>query len=70
MSVAVNFVQIPVRVKDSSGRLVPGLTSNDFKVYEDGVVQQLKFFTADAFPAFGRRGCGHGLARNNHEESQ
>src|SRR5579864_5412840 len=50
MSVAVNFVQIPVRVKDRSGRLVPGLTSNDFKVYEDGVLQQLKFFTADAFP--------------------
>jgi len=50
MSVAVNFVQIPVRVKDGSGKLVSGLTSNDFKVYEDGVVQQLKFFTADAFP--------------------
>ena len=50
MSVAVNFVQIPVRVKDRSGRLVSGLTSNDFKVYEDGVLQQLKFFTADAFP--------------------
>ncbi len=50
MSIAVNFVQIPVRVKDSSGRLVPGLSSNDFKVYEDGVAQQLKFFTADAFP--------------------
>jgi VWFA-related protein len=50
MSVAVNFVQVPVRVKDRSGKLVPGLTSNDFKVYEDGVVQQLKFFTADPFP--------------------
>ena len=50
MSVAVNFVQVPVRVKDASGKLVSGLTSNDFKVYEDGVVQQLKFFTADAFP--------------------
>ncbi len=50
MSVAVNFVQIPVRVKDASGKLVTGLTSNEFKVYEDGVVQQLKFFTADAFP--------------------
>jgi VWFA-related protein len=50
MSIAVNFVQIPVRVKDSAGKLVPGLTSNDFKVYEDGVAQQLKFFTADAFP--------------------
>jgi VWFA-related protein len=50
MSVAVNFVQIPVRVKDRSGKLVSGLTSNDFKVYEDGVLQQLKFFTADGFP--------------------
>jgi VWFA-related protein len=50
MSVAVNFVQVPVRVKDASGKLISGLTSNDFKVYEDGVVQQLKFFTADAFP--------------------
>jgi VWFA-related protein len=50
MSIAVNFVQIPVRVKNASGKLVPGLTSNDFKVYEDGVIQQLKFFTADAFP--------------------
>ena len=50
MSIAVNFVQIPVRVKDSAGKLVGGLTSNDFKVYEDGVAQQLKFFTADAFP--------------------
>src|SRR6476469_1686266 len=50
MSVAVNFVQVPVRVKDASGKLVSGLSSNDFKVYEDGIVQQLKFFTADAFP--------------------
>lgn len=50
MSIAVNFVQVPVRVKDASGKPFPGLTSNDFKVYEDGVVQQLKFFTADAFP--------------------
>ncbi len=50
MSVAVNFVQIPVTVKDSSGQLVPGLTSNDFRVYEDGELQQLKFFTSDGFP--------------------
>lgn len=50
MSVAVNFVQIPVRVKDTSGRLVSGLTPTDFKVYEDGAPQTLKFFTADPFP--------------------
>jgi VWFA-related protein len=50
MTIAVNFVQIPVTVKDSTGKLVPGLTSTDFKVYEDGVPQPLKFFTADPFP--------------------
>jgi VWFA-related protein len=50
MSFSVNFVQIPVTVKDSSGRLVSGLSATDFKVYEDGVPQQLKFFTADPFP--------------------
>jgi VWFA-related protein len=50
MSVVVNFVQIPVRVKDAAGKLVSGLRPVDFKVYEDGVPQQLKFFSADAFP--------------------
>jgi VWFA-related protein len=46
----VNFVQVPVTVRDKAGKMISGLTSNDFKVYEDGVPQQLKFFTADAFP--------------------
>jgi VWFA-related protein len=50
MHINVNFVQVPVIVKDGAGKLVPSLTSNDFKVYEDGEPQQLKFFTADPFP--------------------
>lgn len=50
MAIRVNFVQVPVTVKDSAGRLIAGLNSNDFKVYEDGELQQLRFFTADAFP--------------------
>src|SRR5438270_3724566 len=50
MSIAVNFVQIPVTVKDNSGRLIAGLNSTDFRVYEDGELQQIKYFTADPFP--------------------
>jgi VWFA-related protein len=49
-SVRVNFVQVPVTVKDSSGRLVPGLGPKDFAVYEDGKRQQLTFLTSDPFP--------------------
>ena len=48
--VATNFVQVPVTVTDSSGHLVSGLGPRDFSVYEDGVRQQLKFFTSDPFP--------------------
>lgn len=48
--VNVNFVLIPVTVKDSDGRLVSGLLPKDFTVLEDGVKQQLRFFTSEAFP--------------------
>lgn len=46
----VNFVLVPVTVKDKNGQLVPGLTYHDFQVYEDGVLQHLNFFTEDPFP--------------------
>lgn len=46
----VNFVQIPVTVRDSSGALVPSLGPADFTVYEDGVAQKLRFFSSDSFP--------------------
>ena len=46
----VNFVSIPVTVKDSEGKLVEGLLANDFSVYEDGTKQRLTFFTSDPFP--------------------
>jgi VWFA-related protein len=48
--VTVNFVVIPVTVKDGAGRMVPGLGPNDFTVYEDGVPQKLRFFSSDAMP--------------------
>jgi len=47
--VPVNFVQVPVMVKDSSGRRVDGLLPKDFTVLENGKKQTLSFFTADPF---------------------
>jgi VWFA-related protein len=46
----VNFVVVPVTVKDSSGHLVNGLTSPDFSVYENGEKERVTFFTSDPFP--------------------
>ena len=46
----VNFVLVPVMVKDGSGHMVDGLLPNDFSVFEDGKKQELKFFTSDPFP--------------------
>ena len=48
--VNVNAVPVPVTVKDASGRLFPGLTKDNFSVYEDGVKQRISFFTSDPFP--------------------
>jgi VWFA-related protein len=45
----VNFVQVPVTVKDNDGRLVDGLLYKDFSVYENGKKQQMSFFTSDPF---------------------
>jgi VWFA-related protein len=45
----VNYVMVPVTVKDESGHLVSGLVPQDFTVLEDGKKQSLKFFTSDPF---------------------
>ena len=50
ISTNVNFIEIPVTVKDSSGRMVPGLLPKDFSVYENGVRQKLTYFTSDPLP--------------------
>ena len=46
----VNFVEVPVTVKDSKGKLVAGLTFRDFKVFENETREPLAFFTVDPFP--------------------
>src|SRR5271166_6450726 len=50
LRVNVNFVQVPVMVKDTEGRLVDGLLYKDFTVLENGKKQTLTFFTSDPFP--------------------
>jgi VWFA-related protein len=49
ISVSTSFVQIPVMVKDSEGRLVYGLRPTDFTVLENGKKQTLSFFSSDPF---------------------
>jgi len=46
----VQFVELPFTVKDSKGRLVPGLTWRDVRIYEDGLRQYPRLFTVDPFP--------------------
>ena len=48
--VNVNFVEVPVTVKDGKGKLVPGLTFRDFKVFENGIREPLRLFTVDPAP--------------------
>jgi VWFA-related protein len=46
----VNFVEVPVTVKDTKGKLVAGLTYRDFKVFENDTREPIAFFTTDSFP--------------------
>jgi Ca-activated chloride channel family protein len=46
----VNVVVVPVTVKDRSGRLVPDLHRDEFRIFEDDVEQNVENFIAEAFP--------------------
>jgi VWFA-related protein len=50
LHVVVNYVDVNFTVKDSKGRMVPGLTGRDVQVFENGVQHPIKFFTADPYP--------------------
>ena len=45
-----NLVILPVTVKDRSGNLVPDLSRDEFRVFEDKVEQKIDVFTTEAFP--------------------
>ena len=46
----VNFVEVPVTVKDTKGNAVAGLTWRDFQVFENNVREQLRVFSVDPAP--------------------
>ena len=50
LEVNVNFISVPVTVKDPEGQLVDGLLAQDFSIYEDNSKQTITFFTSDPFP--------------------
>jgi VWFA-related protein len=50
LHVVVNYVDVDFTVKDSKGRMVPGLTGRDVQVFENGVQHPVKFFTSDPYP--------------------
>ncbi|HYL64852.1 MAG TPA: VWA domain-containing protein [Candidatus Methylomirabilis sp.] len=50
ITVNTSLVVLPVTVKDGSGRLVPDLGKDEFRVFEDNVEQRIDVFTAEAFP--------------------
>jgi VWFA-related protein len=50
IQVQSNLVVLSVTVKDARGNLVSGLAARDFRIFEDGVEQQLAVFTDDGLP--------------------
>ena len=46
----LDLVQVTVSVTDASGRLVTGLTKDDFQIWEDGIEQDVTQFTDERVP--------------------
>jgi len=47
IEIKIRRVRLPITVLDKKGQLVPGLTQNDFIVFEDKVPQQIETFSDD-----------------------
>ena len=48
--VRVNLVQLRITVKDQTGVLVPDLARDEFRVFDDQVEQQIRYFSSEALP--------------------
>jgi VWFA-related protein len=49
-SVAVDLVKVPITVFDEHGGILQDLRRNDFRVYEDGQLQEIRSFSMDTNP--------------------
>jgi Ca-activated chloride channel family protein len=59
VKVDTNLVNLSVRVIDRNNRPIGGVRQEDFKVYEDGVLQPIQFFSTEEVP------ISYGLAVDN-----
>ena len=50
LTATAEFVLLDVSVKSATGEHVPGLTKNDFRVYEDGKLQTVSHFASEDAP--------------------
>ena len=51
IAISTDLVSLQVNVTDKEGRFAPGLDRGDFAVYEDGVRQEISFFSEHDEPA-------------------
>jgi hypothetical protein len=47
LRIEVSLVTVGVRVTDKKGRAIPNLQAEDFRLYENGVAQEIAFFSAE-----------------------
>ena len=50
LKIETEIVNIPVKISDRNGRFVAGLTQENFKIFEDGVEQQIEYFSNEQQP--------------------
>src|SRR5262245_60367636 len=50
LRVKVSLVTVGVRVTDSHGRNVLGLKADDFSIFDDGIAQNIEFFSGEEQP--------------------
>ncbi|HMQ05304.1 MAG TPA: VWA domain-containing protein [Pyrinomonadaceae bacterium] len=48
--VETDLVTTPVTVMDRNGRFIPGLRKRDFKIFENGVAQEITYFQSEETP--------------------